>query len=70
MAGYSEKQYEAVKRWRARHREAFEKYNKEYMTKYYENHVDEYKRKRLELYYKMKKYDYKIISKVFLKILL
>jgi hypothetical protein len=67
---YSEKQYEAVKRFRIKHKEEFDIKNKEYMKDYYKKNGDQYKKERLEFYYSNKKYDFKIISKTFLKILL
>jgi hypothetical protein len=67
---YSQKQYEAVKRFRIKNKEEFDIKNKEYMKDYYKKNGDQYKKERLEFYYSNKKYDFKIISKVFLKILL
>jgi len=67
---YSQQQYEAVKRFRIKHKEEFDIKNKEYMKDYYKKNVDKYKIERLNFYHSKKQYDFQIISKTFLKILL
>lgn len=67
---YSQQQYEAVKRFRIKHKEEFDIKNKEYMLSYYKKNVDKYKKERLNFYHLKKQYDFQIISKTFLKILL